>query len=121
MRKNIFLFGVLFLLATSGFSQQAVAADTASVKAAEEIQQALVSKLNFPAKTAAKVIAVENDFYARRGAIEAEQNLSAAERETKLGEAVRNRYGALLNIPLTGRQMEDAIQVVAQIRLVHKL
>lgn len=121
MRKVSFLFGFLLMLATSGFSQPVVDTDTASAKAAEEIQTALVTKLNLPAKTAAKVIVIENAFYAKRAGIDITQNLSATDRETKLGEAVRSRYSALLGIPLTGRQMEDVIELVAQIRLVHKL
>lgn len=121
MRKTFFLLSFVFLFLLSGFSQKNDAPDTALVKASEEMNTALVARLNLPAKTAAKIVAVENDYYAKRAAIVAAQNLTAAEKETKQGEAVRSRYGLLLDIPLTGRQLEDAVEVVAQIRQKHKL
>lgn len=120
MRKTFFLLSFVFSLILSGFSQKSNTPDTASLKAVEEMKAELVAKLNLPAKTAAKIVAVENDYYAKRSAIVAAQNLTPAEKEAKQGEAVRSRYAILMDIPLSGRQMEDAIEVVAQVRQKHK-
>jgi hypothetical protein len=120
MKKLIFflLFGALSF---SAFSQVTLTAEEKNAKAEEEMKTALTAHMAIPADAAEKILAIEDEFRRKLAGIEAQTNFKVKEREIKLNEAHVTRRTKLMEIPLTGRQMEDVISLVETIRRKHKL
>lgn len=119
MRKLI-LSTLLLLFVQVAFSQKANNGDKRSL-AMEESKLALVSKLNLTSQAADMVIVTETEFFDRLAAIKALGDIPVTEKEKKLHAAHTTRRSNLMSIPLTGRQMEDVVEVVESIRRKHDL
>lgn len=119
MKKLITLLVLGFMLHLTVAAQSTASLQEKQQKAAEEIKAELVSKLSLSSKAADKVIKIENEFRAKLALADAATD--AAEKDKQRHQAFVTRYGTLMDIPLTGRQMEDAIALIEQIRLKYKL
>lgn len=120
MRKFICLLVLSFAIHSAAVAQNS-AMSVKETKATEEIRSVLASKLNLSADVVEKVIPIENEFHASMASIQTMSNLSQKEKEKKMGAAHVARRAKLMEIPLTGRQMEDVVELVESIRRKHKL
>lgn len=119
MKKIFFsLFFVSFSLAA--FCQETLSAEAKEAQAASEIKTELVSKLGLTATATDKIILIENEFHKKLAALDQQKEMKTKEREIKLNEAHVTRRSKLMEIPMTGRQMEEVISIVETIRRKNK-
>ena len=115
IRKMI--LAVLLLAGTTNF---VFAQSTPPVEKDEalraETKAVLISKLGLSDEASVKVLDIEEGFHAKLASIEGTSGIPVKEKEVKLNEAHSTRRASLLAIPLTGRQMEDAVEIVAAVR-----
>jgi|GEM_PF-3954146 len=117
MRK-IFVLAFFLLSVQAVFAQKTENGNKQS-KVNDEIKSALVSKLKLSTQAAEQAIVSENEFFEKLAAIRALGENSTKEKEKKLHEAHTTRRSKLMSIPLTGRQMEDVVELVESIRRKH--
>ena len=94
------------------------------VIANEEIKRELISKLSFSEDKAEKILAIENEFHGSLSSVRKLAENTEAEKKEKgkqLNSAHVLRRSKLMELPLTGRQMEDTIELSESIRRKHKL
>jgi hypothetical protein len=120
MRKFICLLAMLVAIQSAGLAQNATVS-AKETKATEEIRSVLASKLNLSADVVEKVIPIEKEFHASLASIQTMNGLNLKAREKKISAAHVTRRAKLMEIPLTGRQMEDVTELVESIRRKHKL
>lgn len=119
MRK-IFLFAFLLFSMHAAFAQKTENGNKKSL-VNDEVKSALVAKLNLSAQAADQILVSENEFFEKLAAIRALGEIATKEKEKKLHEAHTTRRSKLMSIPLTGRQMEDVVELVESIRRKHNL
>ena len=122
MRKLVFTILTVASTYFGGNAQESASEKQASAN--EEIKKELVSKLSFSEAKAEKILIIENDFYASFISAKKLAENSEAERKEKnkqLNTAHVIRRNKLMELSITGRQMEDTIELSESIRRKHKL
>jgi formiminotetrahydrofolate cyclodeaminase len=123
MKRIIAVVCVLFAFHFTGLTQQTSVSEK-QVLVNNETKAALVSKLSFSTETAEKIISIENEFFTSLSQTIGMPEISEIEkkaREKKVHEAHVTRRSKLMELPLTGRQMEDVIELSEAIRRKHKI
>ena len=122
MRKLVFTILIVALTYIAGSAQNSSAEKQAATN--EEMKKEFVSKLSFSEDKAEKILAIENEFYTSLASVKKLAENSEAEKKEKnkqLSAAHVLRRSKLMELPLTGRQMEDTIELSESIRRRHKL
>jgi hypothetical protein len=119
--KKLICLSLFTLVIGSTAMAQAGTATTKEAKAMDETRLVLADKLQLTAAVIEKVIPIENEFHAAVASVGANANLSSKEKQMKVSAAHVLRREKLMAVPLTGREMEDVIEVVETIRRKHKL
>ena len=122
MRKLFFLLFIASLFCVESSAQQTQADKLAAAN--QETKTTLVAKLNVAGDKADKIITIENEFYTSMAAIYKLPDATTAEkneRKRKEHDAHVIRRQKLMELPLTGREMEEAMETSQAIRRKHKL
>ena len=122
MRKILFLLFTAASFCVEGAAQQTQADKLAAAN--QETKTALLAKLNVAEDKADKIITIENEFHASMAVINKLHSATTAEtneKRRKEHDAHVIRRQKLMELPLTGREMEDAIETSEAIRRKHKL
>ena len=122
MRK---LFFLLFIAASFCVESSAQQTQTDKLAAAnQETKTALIAKLKIAGDKADKIITIENEFHASMAVVNKLPSVTTAEtkeKSRKEHDAHVIRRQKLMELPLTGREMEDAIETSEAISRKHKL
>ena len=121
MRKLWSLLICMLFLQIHAYSQQASSPGARKALANEEIKSKLIRELRLTKKVAEKVVEIEMAFHSNLEAVEALGDIKPKEKEIKLNEAHVTRRAQLAEVSLTGREMEDVIAIVENIRRKYKL
>ena len=122
MRKLVFTALITMLVHFIGIAQGSVADKQAAAN--EEMKKELVAKLKVAEDKAEKILAIENHFHTSIAATKTMAENSEAEkklRRAKEHEAHVTRRAKLMELPLTGREMEDVIELSESIHRKNKL
>jgi len=122
MRKLVFTALIIALVHFTGTAQGSVTDKQATAN--EEMKKELVSKLKVSEDKTEKILAIENQFYTSIAATKTMAVNSEAEkklRRAKEHEAHVIRRAKLMELPLTGREMEDVIELSESIHRKNKL
>jgi hypothetical protein len=121
MKKIICSFVFVFAFSLFGLSQITLRTEAKLAKANEELKTGLTTTASISGESADKIIAIEAEFFKNIAEIDAQKNLVTKDREKKLHVAHVTRRAKLMEIPLTGRQMEDVVFLSESTRRKYKL
>lgn len=122
MRKLFFLLFIAASFCVESYAQQTQTDKLAAAN--QETKTALVAKLNVAGDKADKIITIENEFHTSMAVINKLPSATTAETKEKHKrehEAHVIRRQKLMELPLTGLEMEHAIETSEAIRRKHKL
>jgi sulfur carrier protein ThiS len=120
MKKLTALLFFVAMLQVASFGQEASTKEKlAQVK--ETTVKELVSKLQFTPEKAEKVVEIETEFYKHTAELAADERITTSQREAKLHKLHVTRRAKLTEANLSGRELEDAIDVVSSVRQKYKI
>lgn len=114
----------LFVIAAFQFSAVAQSETDKLAASNQELKTSLAAKLKIVDDKADKIIAIEDEFHnsiAAAGKLPENTTAEKKEKQKNIHSAHVLRRQKLMELPLTGREMEDVIEISEAARRKHKL